>query len=434
MTKIAALFEIGKLFSTHSLAGFKVIRMFFSIRHRTNRNILSPMCRAFALLTVCQFLCGCQSPLRTEPTVGTPAINSVDQHRLSPWQETNSLSSRQQIATAASLMHAGNLEAAQKQLVEILTANPSDSSAVELLAEVSQKLGDYRLQRASLQRLIALQPSSATVANRCGKRILDSVQMEGSAGASRDGTASPDTISSLSASTALAITSLTNAVKLEPRNTLFAQDLFAALIDQEMDEQAERVLHEALQRNPRDKVLPMTAARLYESREDWSSAVFYYDVALRNDPGNPVWRRHRAVCHFRQGSFEKAQTDFSRSLANSPVKPQLSEHLAWAEAALKTEDHKEASRVLDLIVNEGEYRTAELEVLRGSCLLKQGNFEAAAEVVLQAQLEWPKHAGLWRLAKQIKAAETGTPTIETDRSLDLASLMMQAPLRQLPLP
>jgi tetratricopeptide (TPR) repeat protein len=224
--------------------------------------------------------------------------------------------------------------------------------------------------------------------------------------------------------TKLAIDSLVNAVALEPRNTLFAQDLFAALIDLDMEEDAERVLHAALQKNPRDKILPMTAARLYESKEDWSSAVFYYDVALRNDPANPVWRRHRAVCHFRQGSFQKAQTDFSRSLANSPVKPQLSEHLAWAEAALKTEDHEEAARVLNLIVTEGEFRTADLEVLRGTCLLKQGNVDAAAEVVLQAQLKWPKHAGLWQLAKQIKAAEMGTPIIETDRSLDLARLTM----------
>ena len=320
-------------------------------------------------------------------------------------------------------MHAGNLKAAQQQLIEILATHPGDTSAVELLAEVSQKLGDYRLQQASLKRLIALQPGSATVANRCGKRLLDSVRMASSTNRISTADAAQQNLKA-EQTTKLAIDSLTNAVALEPRNTLFAQDLFAALIDLDMDEDAERVLHAALQKNPRDKILPMTAARLYESKEDWSSAVFYYDVALRNDPANPVWRRHRAVCHFRQGSFQKAQTDFSRSLANSPVKPQLSEHLAWAEAALKTEDHEEAARVLNLIVTEGEFRTADLEVLRGTCLLKQGNVDAAAEVVLQAQLKWPKHAGLWQLAKQIKAAEMGTPIIETDRSLDLARLTM----------
>lgn len=416
--------------------------MSFGNRHRATANVSSLLCSAVAGLAVCQFVCGCQSPLATEMAT-TPVCSSASLTQREAASPLNSIHDQRKVATAASLMHAGDLDGARKHLVEILAAHPADTSAVELLAEVSQKLGDYRLQQAALKRLIALRPGSAAVANRCGKLLLDSVQLQVATTATRPiddpriaGHAADNSVvsvgseqTSVAETRTLAIVSLTNAVALEPRNTLFAQDLFAVLIDLGMNAHAERVLHEALQRNPRDKVLPMTAARLYESRKDWSSAVFYYDVALRNDPGNPVWRRHRAVCHFRQGSFEKAQTDFSRSLANSPVKPQLSEHLAWAEAALKTEDHKEASRVLDLIVTEGEYRTADLEVLRGACLLKQGNVEAASEIVLQAQLEWPKHAGLWRLAKQIKAAEMGTPINETDRSLDLASLTIQSPLR-----
>lgn len=334
-------------------------------------------------------------------------------------------------------MHEDNLEGARGLLAKILAANPSDTAAVELLAEVSRKLGDLRLERACLKRLIKLQARSATVANRCGKRLLESLRMEASAPAI-DQPATAENISKFTSenttrqntknsspdeTTKVAVASLRNAVALEPRNTLFAQDLFAALIDLKLQDQAEAVLQEALQRNPRDRVLPMTAARLYESRKDWSSAVFYYDVALRNDPANPVWRRHRAICHFRQGEYEKARTDFSRSLANSPVKPQLSEHLAWAESALKTEDHEEAARVLELIVREGEFRTADIEVLRGACLLKQGKVEAAAEIVIKAQLEWPRHAGLWQLSKQIKAVEQGKPFNQpANFSFDLASL------------
>ncbi len=416
--------------------------MSFSNRHRATANVSSLFCSAVLGLAVCQFMCGCQSPLATEMAT-TPVASSATFPQLLANSPLNAIHDQRQVATAESLMHAGDLDAARKQLVGILSTHPADTSAIELLAEVSQKLGDYRLQQAALKRLIVLRPRSASVANRCGKNLLNSVRLQTAATDTRpiDGPGiarhAADTSVELVGSDqtsadntrTLAIASLQNAVALEPRNTLFAQNLFAVLIDLGMNDQAERVLHESLQRNPRDKVLPMTAARLYESRKDWSSAVFYYDVALRNDPSNPVWRRQRAVCHFRQGSFEKAQADFSRSLANSPVKPQLSEHLAWAEAAFKTEDHKEASRVLDLIVTEGEFRTAGLEVLRGSCLLKQGNVEAAAEVVLQAQLKWPKHAGLWRLAKQINAAEMGTHPIETDRSLDLASLTIQSPLR-----
>jgi Tfp pilus assembly protein PilF len=393
------------------------------VRHRTAKNASHSACQLAIAVAACQILCGCVSPLRTESEVASMGPHTSSLNLQAAQSVSNSLDSQRQVASAASLMHAGNLPAAQTLLVEILNAEPSNSSAVELLAEVSQKRGDLRLQQASLKRLITLQPGSATVANRCGNRLLNSVRMEASTNDTEAVGESKD--SSAEQTTTLAIATLARAVELEPRNTLFVQDLFAALINQGMNERAEQILHEALQRNPRDKVLPMTAARLYESRSEWSSAVFYYDVALRNDPANPVWRRQRAVCHFRQGSFEKAQTDFSRSLAGSPVKPQLSEHLAWAEAALKTDDHEEAARVLELIVNEGELRTADIEVLRGTCLMKQGNLDAAAEVVLQAQLKWPKHAGLWQLSKQIKAAETGEPITRPDNiSLDLASLML----------
>lgn len=390
-------------------------------------------CHAVAVLVACQFFCGCQLPLHRDIEVAAPATISGNIHDRGKLSGSDSRNNQRQIATAISLMHAGKLEAAREQLVEILTVNSSDSSVIDLLAEVSQKLGDSRLQRASLKRLIELQPGSAPVANRSGKRLLSSIQLEASqigfdlpdsshqAISLLHGQTETDDLSADDTST-LAIAALQSAVDLEPRNTLYAQDLFAALIDLGQLAQAEQVLQEALHRNPRDRILPMAAARLYESREDWSTAVFYYDVALRNDPGNPVWRRHRAVCHFRQGSFEKAQSDFCRSLAESPVKPQLSEHLAWAEAAMKTQDHGEAQRVLNLIVVQGEYRTADIEVLRGTCLLQQGNVQAAADIVLQAQLDWPKHPGLWRLAKEIKATESGTPVRETKGVLDLAGL------------
>lgn len=380
-------------------------------------------------LLACQVFCGCQLPLRTDsdlPSPGTDSVNRIPRGQLSG---AESLRNQHRIATAVSLMHAGKLPEAQEQLVSIIEANPSDSSAVELLAEVSFKSGDYRLQRASLKRLIDLQPGSATVANRAGKQLLDSVQSEAAQavmGTTAISFAGSDNTGSEELSThevsELALAALERAVMLEPRNTLFAQDLFAVLIGLGENQKAEQVLQQALQKNPTDRILPMTAARLYESRNDWSSAVFYYDVALRNDPTNPVWRRQRAVCHFRQGAYEKARSDFSKALAGSPVKPQLSEHLAWAEAALETEAHGEAQRVLDLIVTRGEYRTADIEVLRGTCLLKQGNVQAASELVLKAQLNWPRHEGLWRLAREIKAIESGPPASDSAGMRDLAGM------------
>lgn len=384
-----------------------------------------------ALLAV-QTLAGCQLPVAENAGVRFPDAIHSELNAGAKRRAPDSSHHPQQVSRIISLIHAGKREEAREELIDILAVDPSNASAVELLADVSRDLNDHRLHRAALARLLTLQPKSAAALNRIGKRLLTSIQTQAPLPTSvRDAFPASDRQSahqsnedrgfSNDTSLELAVTALRQAVELEPRNTLFAQDLFAALIESGQTHDAELVLHEALQRNPRDRVLPMAAARLYESREDWSSAVFYYDVALRNDPANPVWRRHRAICHFRQGEYEKACADFSRSLAGSPVKPQLSEHLAWAEAALQTSDHDEAQRVLNLIVTEGELRTAEIEVLRGTCLLKQGHVQEAADIVLKAQIDWPRHAGLWKLARQVEAAAT-PHTTEAAGSLDLASL------------
>ncbi|MDA1165895.1 MAG: tetratricopeptide repeat protein [Planctomycetota bacterium] len=377
---------------------------------------------AVVLLTL-PFLPGCQLPLRSEEALKLPTTSSEARTVQEAHSSTAELRDSQRLDEVILLLDSSKLQDAQQSLVSILQTDPNHSVAVESLAEVSQRLGDYRLQQASLKRLIALQMKSATIVNRAGKQLLNSIQMEATmldtgsdTPSNRDLSSSPQTIFPASETNstidaddkdgeAIAIAALSRAVELEPRNTLFAQDLFAALIGLGRNEQAEEVLQQSLKRNPCDRILPMSAARLYESKGDWSTAVFYYDIALLNDPENPVWRRHRAVCHFRQGAYEKARVDFSKSLSGSPVKPQLSEHLAWAEAALEMDNHQEAQRVLDLIVTEGEYRTADIEVLRGTCQLKQGQVQAAAGIVLQAQLNWPRHAGLWRLAKEIKSIE-----------------------------
>lgn len=104
------------------------------------------------------------------------------------------------------------------------------------------------------------------------------------------------------------------------------------------------------------------------------------------------------------------------------MKPQLSEHLAWADAAMETGAHDEANRVLDLIVSRGSHRTADIEVLRGTCQLRQGNLSAAEDLVTMALVDWPRHAGLWRLARQIKAAESGKPLSRSTGVLDLAGM------------
>ena len=198
--------------------------------------------------------------------------------------------------------------------------------------------------------------------------------------------------------------SLRQAVALESHNREFIQSLFGALIDLERRAEAETVLRQALKRNPRDAVLALTAARFYEAADDWGTALSYYDAALRNDPANRVWMRQRAVCHFRMGNLEAAAEDFDTALTGTPVTPQLAEYLMWSEACLNTGDYAAASRVLDRIVLTGNTRTAELEMLRSLCRLRLDSYSDAGKIIADAIVQWPKHAGLRRMAGQIEKA------------------------------
>ena len=199
---------------------------------------------------------------------------------------------------------------------------------------------------------------------------------------------------------------LRQAVALESHNREFVQSLFGALVDLDRREEAGIVLRQALQRNPRDAVLALTAARFHEAADDWSTALFYYDDALRNDPANRVWMRQRAVCHFRMRNFEAAADDFQRALTRTPVAPQLAEYLMWSEACLKTGDYAAAAPVLDRIVLTGNVRTVELEMLRGLCRLRLHAYSDTGRIIADALVHWPKHAGLRRMAGKIERAAT----------------------------
>jgi hypothetical protein len=85
------------------------------------RIALTNSCHAVAVLVACQVLCGCQFPLRTDTEVAAPATVSGNAHDRGELSNSVSRKHQQQIATAISLMHAGRLEEAREQLVEILT-------------------------------------------------------------------------------------------------------------------------------------------------------------------------------------------------------------------------------------------------------------------------------------------------------------------------
>lgn len=384
---------------------------------------------SMALLAAGLLVSGCQTIDSAAPALPDDSASVFTDGGRAPASELDSVirsgKTRRRLAEASQLIRHGDLSLARKQLVLLLKDEPSHTVAVEMLADVCRQTGDVRLEKASLIRLIRLQPRSAAIMNRAGKQLHLLARTSPTEPAPVSSAQHPtlgDEAERVDAQE-LALAALERATQLEPRNGQFLQDLFGALIDSGQDYQAGYVIRRALDQNPRDRILPMVAARFYEARDDQESAAFFYDLALTNDPANRVWRRQRGMCHFRRDDYISAREDLSAALHGTPVKPQLSEYLAWGEAALHAEELEEAQRVLELIVTDGEFRTPDIEMLRGLCSLRLGNIVQAELIVLKAQVDWPGHAGLRRLARQIELASI-EPGEDVRIRHDLAGLNM----------
>jgi len=339
--------------------------------------------------------CGCQTPLLKFVPRNRPLAKPGLVEPMQIESDLVPMTPDAMFDRSVELRSAGRLEDSRDILAVLLQRQPDHFAAIDLLAEISRDLDDRALYRACLQRLVQLRPASAAVLRRVGDQRLKLAR----------GGAIPESDHAQAASDVEAgLQALRQAVVLDGHNREFAQSLFGALVDQDRPAEAEVVLRQALQRHPRDAVLALTAARFYEAADDWSTALFYYDAALRNDPANRVWMRQRAVCHFRMGNLEAAADDFHRALTRTPVAPQLAEYLMWSEACLNTGDYAAAGPVLDRIVLAGNVRSAELEMLRGLCRLRLNAYSEAGKIIADAIVDWPEHAGLRRMAGQIEKA------------------------------
>ena len=303
---------------------------------------------------------------------------------------------------------------------------------MQLLVEVADQLGDTRLKQAALKRLVTLMPDAGTVQHKAGRDLVRLARQQRVTGDDGPGSVNGATNVSwtkpadakstiilaghsepadplrLQAAEAaceseFGLAAMRRAVELEPRNTEFIQSLFGALLEDGRSDEAAIVLRDALQANPRDRELPMIAARFHEARGNETAAIKSYDQALANAPGNRLWQRQRGMCHYRNGNFIQAAKDLSLALVQTPVRPQMAEFQAWVESNLQTGDYAGAERALKLI-SDDDCETAETEMLRGLCLLKQDRLRDAAGIVVAARAKWPGHAGLRRVAGMIDSA------------------------------
>lgn len=309
------------------------------------------------------------------------------------------------VAQARRLLTSGQHEKATALLVSRLKESPRDVAAVELLAETAGAGGDWRLQHASLIALAAEFPESGTIQHRTGLAMLQAARYQrAETGGPRS--VSSDTSHPVRDSTRDALRLLARSVQLQPREVRFARDYAGALVDEQQYEQAGKVLAKAMQQNPRDQSLPVTAAHFYEGMGDWNRAVSSYDLALQNRPEDPLWLRGRAMCHYRIGEYQKAADDFSLALRRASVDEQLAEFIAWGDACLKTNQIARAQSIFDRIAQQEKFRTADLELLRGVCRLQQNQAAEAYAIVRSALADWPEHPQLQSLARELSASQT----------------------------
>ena len=341
---------------------------------------------------------GCET---MQPTRSSISSTTNSASFLAASQRANRDASLSLFDTAISAKQNQDFETARGSLAVLIKSEPENTSALDMLAEVAQKQGDWQLLRATLRRRARVSPKSATVQNRVGRELIHSVRLER---ASESQTSRAVADSQLANQTTIrnarvravkdGLAAMQRAVDLGPRDTSHVHDLVGALAERGRDEEAVNVIRRALDVNPSDRALPITAARLLEASDDWAGAVFYYDWALRNDPHNRMWNRHRGMCMFHLGNFDRASNDFEVALFGSPVQPQMTEHLAWASSYMQQGQLEQADQLLNRIAAEEGIRNSEVEALRVLCQIQLGNQLNALKILAEVLRSWPNDARL----------------------------------------
>jgi tetratricopeptide (TPR) repeat protein len=301
-----------------------------------------------------------------------------------------------------------DLPTARRSLAAVLRVEPENESALDLLAQVATQQNDWRLLRATLRRRARISPNSAATQNRIGNELINTVRLERGARMQTqagidDARPSVEFDHYPQVSAAYdeprrviedGISFLRRAVEIEPRNTQLVQDLVGALAEEGRDDEAIITIRRSLDINPTDASLPIMAARLLEAADDWNSAIFYYDVALENDPHNHMWNRHRGMCLYHLGNYDQAALDFETALPGSPVQPQMTEHIAWVNSYMLQGKLQQASRLLHRIVMDDGVRTSEIEALRVICEAQRGRQLEALKILTAALRDWPNDSQL----------------------------------------
>ena len=335
-------------------------------------------CALFSILAVSS---GCSTIGNAEQQVvpavaeGSRASDIVTQ--ASAVSRSHDVNASRHITAALEAYHAGDIERALRETQRAQRADPDLSTAWELEAMFSADAGDPDRQAKALLSVVAAHPDSPQILHTAGQLLVHTTHQE------------------------VGLAALHRAVESAPGNTDYVRNLAGIYVELAQTRQAIAVLRDGLSRNPTDRTLPISLARLYESTGDWNSALRFYTVSLQNEPGHAGWRRQRARCLYQLGNHAEAAYEFQRCLEIDVVSLTQTDRIEFGDACLQTGDLDRAAWLFNELSREG-LATRDVEILRGVCALRQGQTNDAEQIFTEALQRWPGDVSLTLLLENCR--------------------------------
>jgi Flp pilus assembly protein TadD len=229
-------------------------------------------------------------------TVGLDSSSAADRNRDAARGSNSSLGETltaphtpkgvQLLARAETQYNAGQLTAAITTLRRLREVELHCTAGLSLEAQIALDRGDRAGCALAAQAVSAAHPESPDIQLRAGNLLVQLGEQRGG------------------------LLALERAYRLSPYDPRTARSLAAAYIEIRNFPAAESVLKSALLRTPGDDSLSITLARLSETEQRWSHAVFYYDLVFDSRLNDPDWLARRAHSLYQAGQFDRAFSDF----------------------------------------------------------------------------------------------------------------------------
>ncbi len=277
----------------------------------------------------------------------------------------------------------------QPALKQVLSARFIDPTLVETYlweVEIRFDLGDRKQYKRALVEALSATQQQASAQNSLGKRCLETDLEE------------------------RGIAALGRAVRLDRKNSDYAHDMAAALIELGFTDEARDVFKDAMLRMPTVTSLQLSAASLEEKHEQWAAAAKLYDVAMKHNPSNLSARRHRARCLYQIGEYGRAAHDYEICLGRKDRSISMNDYVQLGDSLLRSGDAVRAQTVFDRMSQRLPVPSKEVELLRAISRLKTDAKDEARVIINESLARWPNDRQL-QSAKQLCDGEVAAQLV-----------------------